>query len=79
MNGSNHLKESDSRPMHLCPVCLHKLQYSIGFDVVERYAKLFHFYKKVGFDDEAQWLAKRLKWIFGAEAARAIIEEKNTR
>jgi archaemetzincin len=79
LNGSNHLKESDSRPTHLCPVCLHKLQYSIGFDVVERYAKLFHFYKKVGFDDEAQWLAKRLKWILGAEAVQTIIEEKNTR
>jgi archaemetzincin len=79
LNGSNHLKESDSRPMHLCPVCLHKLQYSIGFDIVERYTKLFHFYKKVGFDDEAQWLAKRLKWILGAEAVQTIIEEKNTR
>jgi archaemetzincin len=78
INGSNHLKESDSRPMHLCPVCLHKLQYSIGFDVVGRYVKLFHFYKKVGFDDEAQWLAKRLKWILGAEAARVIIEDNNT-
>jgi len=31
MNGSNHLEESDARPMHLCPVCLRKLQFSIGF------------------------------------------------
>jgi archaemetzincin len=78
LNGSNHLKESDSRPIHLCPVCLRKLQYSIGFDVVERYAKLFHFYKKVGFDNEAQWTANRLKWILGEQASRTIIEEKNT-
>jgi len=77
LNGSNHLKESDSRPMHLCPVCLHKLQFSIGFDVVKRYANLFHFYKKVDFGDEAQWLANRLKWILGDEAARAIIEQKS--
>jgi archaemetzincin len=37
MNGSNHLAESDRRPLHLCPVCLRKLQWSIGFDVVARY------------------------------------------
>jgi archaemetzincin len=24
MNGSNHLRESDRRPLHLCPVCLRK-------------------------------------------------------
>src|SRR5438105_9079593 len=31
MNGSNHLVEADRRPLHLCPVCLRKLQWSIGF------------------------------------------------
>jgi archaemetzincin len=76
LNGSNHLKESDSRPMHLCPVCLHKLQYSIGFDIVARYVKLLQFYKKVGFDGEAEWMEKRLKWILGDKAAQAIIKQK---
>jgi archaemetzincin len=32
LNGSNHLQESDSRPLSLCPVCLRKIQFSIGFD-----------------------------------------------
>jgi len=76
VNGSNHLKESDSRPLHLCPVCLHKLQHSIRFNVVERYSNLFHFYREVGFDDEAQWVAGRLRWIVGEKAARAITERK---
>jgi archaemetzincin len=76
LNGSNHLKESDSRPLHLCPVCLRKLQYSIGFDVVARYRSLLHFYKKAGLDDEAQWVTNRLKWILGAEGARKIIEQE---
>jgi archaemetzincin len=76
LNGSNHLKESDSRPMHLCPVCIRKLQYSIGFDVVARYIKLLQFYKKAGFDGEAQWMVKRLKRILGDKAAQAIIEQK---
>ena len=84
MNGSNHLKESDSRPMHLCPVCLRKLQCSIGFDVVSRYRNLLQFYRpaepqarrgwKVGFEEEAQWIIKRLRWIVPDKAARAFIE-----
>ena len=63
MNGSNHLQESDARPQFLCPVCLRKLQHSIGFDVVERYRNLIHFYQHAGFDREADWALKRLKWI----------------
>ncbi len=65
LNGSNHLQESDSRPLHLCPVCLRKLQFSIGFDVVDRYRRLLRFYREIGFEDEARWAAKRLKRISG--------------
>ena len=36
MNGSNHLAESDARPMDLCPIDLKKLQWSVGLDVEER-------------------------------------------
>jgi archaemetzincin len=63
MNGSNHLTESDARPLHLCPVDLRKLQWSIGFDVVERYRRLRDFHRQAGFEDEAQWLDKRLRFI----------------
>ncbi len=85
LNGSNHLGESDSRPVHLCPVCLRKAQYSFcsvqqngtrtRFDVVNRYGNLFRFYQRIGLDDEAQWVANRLKWILGAQAAQGIIEQ----
>ncbi|HUW19228.1 MAG TPA: archaemetzincin [Sedimentisphaerales bacterium] len=78
LNGSNHLQESDSRPMHLCPVCLRKLQYGTGFDVVSRYANLCRFYKNVGFDKDAQWVANRLEWILGVEPARAIVEQEDS-
>jgi archaemetzincin len=63
MNGSNHLQESDARPQFLCPVCLRKLQHSIGFDVVERYRNLIHFYQHAGFDAEAKWVSHRIRWI----------------
>jgi archaemetzincin len=60
MNGSNHLDESDRRPLHLCPVDLRKLHYSIRFDINQRYRSLLDFAKAVHFDDEAQWLSRRL-------------------
>lgn len=53
MCGSNSLAESDQRPMHLCPVCLAKLEWNLKFDRNERYRRLRDFYKKVGFEKEA--------------------------
>lgn len=63
MNGSNHLAESDSRPMHLCPVCLRKLQHQIGFEPVERYRVLAGLHAELGFADEAAWLDARLRHL----------------
>ena len=65
MNGSNHLAESDRRPLHLCPVCLRKLQWNIGFDVLERYTALERANRAVGFIDEADWLNVRIKTVRG--------------
>lgn len=63
MNGSNHLRESDDRPLHLCPVCLRKLHFSIGFDMEKRYENLLLFYHQQGFFEEAEWLFTLLKRI----------------
>jgi archaemetzincin len=65
MNGSNHLAESDRRPLHLCPVCLRKLQWSIGFDVLERYSAMERVARAEGFADEADWLSRRIKILDG--------------
>ncbi|XP_028286562.1 archaemetzincin-2 [Parambassis ranga] len=40
MQGSNHLEESDRRPLDFCPICLRKLQTSVGFKIAERYKAL---------------------------------------
>jgi len=61
MNGSNHLDESDRRPLHLCPLDLRKLHYSIGFNVEHRYRLLLEFSRSAGFRDEVRWLEKRLE------------------
>jgi archaemetzincin len=63
MNGCNHLGESDSRPMHLCPVCLRKLQFNTGFDVVKHYKEQQKFFNDAGLKDDAQWIEMRLQRI----------------
>jgi archaemetzincin len=52
MNGSNSLAESDRKPLELCPVCLRKLCYSVGFDPMARYEELRTFYRQAGLDAE---------------------------
>ena len=61
MNGSNSLAESDRSPLCLCPECLKKFRWNIGFDVVERYQALDKFYRAHDMADEAEWVEKRLK------------------
>jgi archaemetzincin len=65
MNGSNHLEESDARPLHLCPVDLRKLQWSVGFDVFERYGRLLELYEELGLDEDAAWIRRRLSHLGG--------------
>lgn len=59
MCGSNSLAESDRRPIHLCPVCLKKLEWNLKFDRNERYRRLRDFYRKVGFEKEAAFAARQ--------------------
>jgi archaemetzincin len=63
LNGSNHLEESDSRPMDLCPVCLRKLQHSIGFDVADRYRRLERLYRAAGLEEDARRVGERLRAV----------------
>ena len=61
MNGSNSLPESDSQPLELCPVCLRKLQWNVGFDVQERFRGLREFHRVSGLDAERQFIEDSLK------------------
>ena len=65
MNGANSLREADSTPMYLCPVCLRKLQRAVGFDPVARYEGLQKFYQKQGFAGEAKWTKQRVEFVRG--------------
>jgi len=71
MNGSNSLRESDARPIHLCPECLRKFRWNIGFDVVAHYEALQAFYAAHDMKAEAEWVAKRLHECRGTTGAGA--------
>lgn len=63
LNGNNHLQELDAMPLHLCPVCLRKLQWSARFDPIARYEKLLAFYRSHNLTGDAEWTARRLEHI----------------
>lgn len=67
MNGSNHLGETDARPMHLCPVCLRKLQLGGGFDLLRREESLLKFYETNAIKDEAGWSGRRVEKMRAAK------------
>jgi archaemetzincin len=63
MCGSNHLAESDRRPLELCPQCLAKLCYATGADPVRRLEKLVEFYKINGLKPEQDFGEKSLELL----------------
>jgi len=63
MNGSNSMRESDSRDIHMCPVCLRKLQWSTKSDVPQRYENLMATYNTIGLHSESKWVEQRIKFI----------------
>jgi archaemetzincin len=66
MNGSNHLEESDRRPVFLCPVCLRKIQFACMFDVEDRYRQMADFWSSHGLTKDVEWLQTRLQtWVKG--------------
>jgi len=65
MNGSNHRMESDSRPLHLCPVCLRKLIWNTDVLVQRRYKELMKFYDRYGFNEDKLFIKRSLKAMDG--------------
>lgn len=60
MNGSNSLDETDRSSPHLCPQCLHKLQWNLKFEVLRHYRQLHDIYQREGYPDLAKWTAGRI-------------------
>lgn len=69
MNGCNHLDESDAAPLHLCPVCRRKLQYSAAYDPEVRERQLAGFFRAHGLVADAERCERHLAAIVAATPA----------
>lgn len=59
MSGSNHLMESDRRPLDVCPECVLKIAWGMDYDLRERYRKLAKFCEARGWKDSAETFLKK--------------------
>lgn len=60
MNGVGSLEELDRSTPWLCPDCLRKVYFSIGFDFAKRYEELRAFHAARGIAGEVDWIDRRL-------------------
>jgi archaemetzincin len=58
MDGSNHLQESDAKPLWLCPECFAKVLFATGQDAKESLRKQAAFANKHGLKAEAEFYEK---------------------
>jgi archaemetzincin len=58
MNGSNHLAESDAKPLWLCPECFAKVIFATGQSPKENLRQLAAFARKHGMKTEAEFYEK---------------------
>jgi archaemetzincin len=65
MNGINNEEEASNSPLELCPVCLRKLQYNIGFNPLTRYQKIYDVLVKfpMTFDRDRKWIKQRIDYL----------------
>ena len=59
MSGTNHLGETDRRPIDACPECTAKICWLSGADQSKRYDRLAAFCRKNGFNNEADEFTRK--------------------
>ncbi|MDM7924338.1 MAG: archaemetzincin [Pyrinomonadaceae bacterium] len=69
MSGTNHVLETDRRPLDNCPECMAKVAWAMDYDPKERYEKLAAFWQRQGSD----WAAEE---IHMREKARAVSDAR---
>lgn len=63
MSGTNHLAETDRRPIDACPECMAKIAWMMKEEPVERYMRLADFARKNGLKGELEDFAKKQKAV----------------
>jgi len=59
MSGTNHLGETDSRPIDACPECSAKICWLSDTKPAERYTRLAEFCRKNGLMKEAEEFSRK--------------------
>ncbi len=68
MSGTNHLAETDRRPLDDCPECMAKIAWGMNYDAAERYQNLAAFWDKHGRPDEAKLFREKAKAVEAIKA-----------
>ena len=63
MSGTNHLGETDRRPLDTCPECTMKIAWAMKYTPAERYKNLGAFWRKQGRPDEQKRMLEKAKAI----------------
>lgn len=63
MSGTNHVAETDRRPVDACPECTAKICWLSDIDIVARYKKLAEFFRKNGLTKEASEFDRKIKTL----------------
>ena len=59
MSGTNHIGETDRRPLDVCPECMAKIAWAFDYAPAQRYRNLAEFWKRQGWtDEEKSFIAK---------------------
>jgi len=63
MSGTNHLDETDRRPLDTCPECTAKIAWAMKYPLVDRYKNLAEFWRRLGWDSEQQLTTRKAEAI----------------
>ena len=63
MSGTNHLGETDRRPLDTCPECTMKIAWAMSYAPAERFKKLAEFWQKQGRPAEQKRMLEKAKAV----------------
>ena len=63
MSGTNHLDETDRRPLDTCPECTMKVAWAMSYKPAERYRNLAEFWKKQKRTSEEKLMLEKMRAV----------------
>lgn len=63
MSGTNHLVETDRRPLDVCPECMAKISWGMNYEPQIRYERLAEFFKQNNLKNESEFFLKEAKAV----------------